>query len=327
MPKYVGLDVHKRTCQATVMDEHGAIIEQKNFRNRLEDVERFFDDVEDAKVAMEAGYCWQPVYEFLESRGFEVKLAHPFKTRIIAEAKIKTDASDSEALAQLLKLDWLPTSYVPPDEIRELRDLVRLHVYLVRERTRFKNKIRAEMSKRGIEIVGDPFTKRRRSQLKEAGVKAIDDYLTIVASLDERIKELEQKLKMQAQESEDAKLLMTIPGVGYFSALAISAEIGDIKRFPSAEKLCSYVGLVPSLRQSGAAVRLGRITKQGSALLRWVLVECAWMHFRYAENSRLTKFFWRIAKRKGKAVAVTATARKLLVAIYWMLTRREEFRA
>jgi len=133
MPKYVGLDVHKRTCQATVMDEHGAIIEQKNFRNRLEDVERFFDDVEDAKVAMEAGYFWQPVYEFLESRGYEVKLAHPFKTRIIAEAKIKTDASDSEALTQLLNLDWLPTSYVPRDEIRELRDLVRLHVYLVRE--------------------------------------------------------------------------------------------------------------------------------------------------------------------------------------------------
>ncbi len=327
MPKYVELDVHKQTCHATVINERGAIIKQKKFLNRPKELEKFFDDIEDAKVAMEAGYCWQPVYERLENKGYEVRLAHPFKTRIIADAKIKTDASDSEALAQLLKLDWLPTSYVPTGEIRELRELVRLHVYLVRERTRFKNKVRAEMSKRRIEIAGDPFTKRRRSQLKEAENRAIDNYLEIVVSLDERIKELERELKVRAQENEEAKLLMTIPGVGYFSALAILAEIGDIDRFPDAEKLCSYAGMVPSLHQSGATMKSGRITKQGSALLRWILVECAWMHIRNAGDTRLTRFFYRISKRKGRAIAITATARKLLVAIYWMLKRREEFRA
>ena len=105
MPKYVGLDVHKRTCHATVIDERGIVIKQKKFLNRPKELERFFDDIGNAKVAMEAGYSWQPVYERLESKGYEVKLAHPFKTRIIADAKIKTDASDSEALAQLLKLD------------------------------------------------------------------------------------------------------------------------------------------------------------------------------------------------------------------------------
>lgn len=326
MPKYAGLDVHKRTCHATVIDERGTIVKQKKFLNQQKELEKFFNDIGNAKVAMEAGYCWQPVYERLESMGYEVKLAHPFKTRIIAEAKIKTDASDSEALAQLLKLDWLPTSYVPPEEIRELRELVRLYVYLVRERTRFKNKVRSEMNKRAIEIAGDPFTKRRRPQLKEAGVKAIDNYLEIVVSLDERIKELERELKARAQENEEAKLLMTIPGVGYFSALAILAEIGDVNRFPDAEKLCSYVGIVPSLHQSGATMRLGRITKRGNALMRWILVECAWMHIRNAGDTRLSRFFYRVSKRKGRAIAITATARKLLVAIYWMLKRREEFR-
>ncbi|MEW6592910.1 MAG: IS110 family transposase [Candidatus Hadarchaeota archaeon] len=326
MTKYVGLDVHKRTCHATVMDENGAIIRQEKFLNRTEELDRFFEGMRGAKVAMEAGYCWQPAYYRLEGMGHEVKLAHPFKTRIIAEAKIKTDASDSEALAQLLRLDWLPTSYVPPDGIRELRELVRLHVYLTRERTRFKNKIRSEMNKRGIEIAGDPFTKRRRPLLRGMEVKAIDSYLEIEVSLYERIKVLERELKLRAQENEDARLLMTIPGVGYFSALAILAEIGDIDRFPNAEKLCSYVGLVPSLHQSGATVRLGRITKQGSAMLRWVLVECSWMHIRNARDTQLKLFFHRISKRKGRAIAITATARKLLVAVYWMLKRREEFR-
>jgi len=325
MPKYVGLDVHKRTCHATVIDERGIIIKQKKFLNRPRELERFFDDIGDAKVAMEAGYSWQPVYECLESKGYEVRLAHPFKTRIIADAKIKTDVSDSEALARLLKLDWLPTSYVPSEEIRRLRELVRLRTYLVRERTRLKNKIRAEMSKLGIEIAGDPFTRRRRPLLKEAGNRAIGCYLEMVMSLDRQIKELERELKAQAQENEEARLLMSIPGVGYFSALAILAEIGDINRFPSPEKLCSYAGMVPSLHQSGATRRSGRITKQGSALLRWVLVECAWMHIRNARDTRLTRFFYTISKRKGRAIAITGTARKLLVAVYWMLKRRERF--
>ena len=159
MPTFVGLDVHLRTCHATVMDERGKVLRQEKFPNERLELERIFEDIDDAKVAMEACYCWQPVYEFLEGRGYEVRLAHPMKTRIIAEAKVKTDAIDSERLAHLLRSDLLPTSYVPPKEFRELRELVRLRTYLVRERSRFKNKIRAELAKRGIRVLKNPFTK------------------------------------------------------------------------------------------------------------------------------------------------------------------------
>jgi transposase len=122
-----------------MMDERGRILNQEKFPNERLEFERIFKGIDDANVAMEACYCWQPPYEFLESRGYNVKLAHPTKTRIIAEARIKTDATDSEALAHLLRADLLPTSYVPPKEFRELRELVRLCTYLMRERTRFKN--------------------------------------------------------------------------------------------------------------------------------------------------------------------------------------------
>lgn len=155
----------------------------------------------------------------------------------------------------------------------------------------------------------------------------IDHCLPILEALDERIVELSKLVKQKASMNEDTKLLMTIPGVGYFSALAILAEIGDIHRFPNEKRLCSYAGLVPSVDQSGDTRRLGRITREGSGLLRWVLVECVWTHLLNAEDTRLTRFFWRVANRRGKQTAAVATARKLLVATYYMLTRQETFRA
>ena len=325
MTTYVGLDVHLRTCHATVMDEHGRILKQEKFPNERLEFERILKGIDDAKVAMEACYCWQPLYEFLEEKCFEVKLAHPIKTRIIADAKIKTDATDSEALAHLLRADLLPTSYVPPKEIRELRELVRLRTYLVRERTRFKNKIRAEMAKRGIRALKNPFAKRRTPLLSELGIRAIDECLVMIAALDKRIREVSSELKKGADESEVAKLLMTAPGIGHFSALAILAEIGDVSRFSDAEKLCSYAELVPSVHQSGATRRYGRITKQGSPMLRWVVQECLWAHLRY--DTYITRFFFRVAAKKGRKIAAVAAARKLLVAVYWMLIRKEKFRA
>jgi transposase len=325
MARFVGVDVHVQTCHATVMDETGKIVKQEKFRNELGELERFFEGIGDAKVAMEACYCWQPVYDFLENFGYEVKLAHPMKTRIIAEAKIKTDASDSEALAHLLRANLLPVSYVPPKEVRELRELVRLRTYLVRERTRFKNKIRAELAKRGIRVLRNPFAKRRRTSLREFGIRAINYCLAMIEALDERIEKVSEQVERIASESEDAKLLMTIPGVSYFSALAILAEVGDISRFPSEEKLCCYAGLVPSVHRSGLTTRYGRITKQGSKMLRWVVQECLWSHLRF--DTHISRFFYRLAWRKGKKIAAVAAARKLLVTIYWMLKNREPFRA
>ena len=143
---YVGLDVHKKYIDATAVDENGRVVKTGKFKYCRGGFEDFFQGIDDAKIAMEASSCWEPAYRLLEEMGYEVKLAHPLKTRLIADARIKTDARDSEALARLLSMDWLPTSYVPPRDIQELRRLIRLRVYLVRERTRFKNKVQRHCS-------------------------------------------------------------------------------------------------------------------------------------------------------------------------------------
>lgn len=169
---------------------------------------------------------------------------------------IKTDAKDAEALATLLRLNCLPTSYVPPREVRDLRELVRLRAYLVRERTRFKNKIWAELAKRGIRLDGDPFAKKRWAHLQSLGIPTVDRCLRVVSMLDRHIREMEREVWFVASVHKDARLLMNIPGIGYFAALTIVSSIGDVSRFQDPEKLCSYAGLDPlstsrEIRQRG----------------------------------------------------------------------------
>jgi len=324
MPLWVGLDVHKQSCHATAVDERGEVVLQKKMLNEPELLRELFRELKPVAVAMEATYAWEPAYELLEQMGLEVHLAHPTKTRVIAEARLKTDVKDSEALARLLQLNWLPEAYVPPKEIRELRRLVRLRAFLVWKRTSAANRLRAELVRLGLKFIGNPFTSRWRDFLKGAS-RTARETLELYEFLTLRIQRLEEEIEKVASENPQARLLMTIPGVGAYSALTILAEIGDISRFRSPEDLCSYAGLVPSLHQSGSMVRLGPITKEGSKMLRWILIQCAWMHLFHGE-SRLTEFFWRLARRKGKKRAIVAMARKLLVAVYWMLVRGEPFK-
>ena len=325
MATYIGLDVHKRTCHATVLQD-GEVF-QERFANTPEELRRFLSKYQQARIAMEATYCWQPAYDLAESLGHEVHLAHPKETRLVAKRRIKTDARDSEALARLLELGWLPEAYVPPKPIRELRELLRLHARLTCESTRMKNRIHAELAKAGIELGVHPFTRQGRRLLRELGNRNIHCYLGLLEAIEDKLREAEREIRRRAEASDDARLLMTIPGVGHYSALLITATIADIDRFPGPEELCSYAGIVPSVEQSGNHAKHGPITKEGSRLLRWVLIQCAWMHLMHARDSRLKRFYRRLARRKGKPVAVVAMARKLLVTIYWMLKRRESFRS
>ena len=324
MPTYVGLDVHRSVCQATVISEHG--IKHVRLPNERQALRRFFTSLEGTEVAMEATYCWQPIYELLEELGHRVRLAHPTRTRIIASARIKTDIRDSEALARLLELDWLPEAYVPPKPIRDLRELVRLHAFLTCEATRLKNKVHAELAKLGLRYGSNPFTKRGRCWLRGLSSRTINACLDVLDAVERKLRELKDEMRARAGDHPEAELLQTIPGVGLYTALTIVAELGEVTRFPSEKHVSSYAGLVPSVYQSADKQRTGSITKQGSALLRWALVQCAWMHVMHAPDSKLTRYFWRIAKRKGKCVAIVATAHKLLIVIYHMLLRGEPFR-
>jgi transposase len=168
------------------------------------------------------------------------------------------------------------------------------------------------------------FTLKGVEWLRSLNFESIDSYLRIMNTFNREIKLLSKQLEGLAEEDEDVKLLMTVPGVGYYSALLVKSEVGDINRFPFGERLCSYAGLVPSTHASGRAVRHGGIIKEGSRWLRWVMVQAAQTHVR-SFDSNVTRMYHRVAEKKGTRVGLTAAAHKLLLVCYSVLKNKRPY--
>jgi transposase len=312
-----GLDVHKESTYATVLDEKGQVMVQRKMAN--DDIPAFLDVTKPERLAMEASTYIIPLYRKLVEQGYDVTVSHPKKTRYIAEARIKSDRVDSKALAELLRLDSLPTSYIPPREIAEIRERVRRRAFMVRQVTKLKVKIRDTLAYEGVKTPKEYslFTVKGVEWLKGLNVEAVDCYLRLMDPLKLEVRLLSSRLKREACLDEEVRLLMTIPGVGYYLALLIKAEIGDVSRFRSGDHLASYAGLVPSTRSSGGVERHGGITRQGSRWLRWALVEAARVHTRY--DTPVTRFYHGVAERRGHKAALVAAGRKLATVCYSVL--------
>jgi transposase len=312
---YTGLDIHKKTIYGTIVDERGKIVQQENFYNTEEHLKAFLAG-RPMKIVIEACSLWMNIHDIL-SKDYEVILAHPTKIKAIASAKMKTDKIDSEMLAHLLRCDLIPEAYAAPKEVREQRELIRFRSNLVRTRSRFKNKIKAILLRRGFVYKKQIWTKKWRDQIVQVDSQ-IGSYYRIMDQLNVEIKEANKKVEGINQDDKQADLLKTIYGISDYSARVILAEIGDVKRFPSAKQLKSYVGICPGIHQSGGTLRNTPITKQGSKWVRWILVQCVWSCLKNKEN-KLSKFHARLCRRKKKQVATIATAAKMLEIIYAML--------
>jgi transposase len=327
---YTGLDLHRSFSYITTMNDKGEIVGQKKLPSNGE-IAEFLKEFDDAmEVAIEASPSWYWLYDNLEGEGFDVKLSHPLKTKAIAYAKVKTDKVDSVTLAHLLRSDLLPLSYVPEKSVRLNRELLRYRASLVKIQTGVKNKIHTILAKNNVSHdYTDLFGKEgmvflRSLTLPDNYKIALEGYLTVLDAVREEIRLASSKVKQLAEEDQGAVLLMTIPGVGYYSALMIKSEMGDVKRFPSAKQLCSYAGLVPSTYASGNTCYHGHITKQGSRWLRWILIEAAIHAVKRA--GPLRRFYFKIERKKGGKVAKVATARKLLEWIYHMMRDNKSFK-
>jgi len=323
MTKYIGMDLHKNFLQIAVMDSYGTVLENTRIENDMEKIDGFFQntDRDNTKIVMEWYSVWYNIYcRLKDDKKMDVILSNPIKTKAIASAKIKTDKIDARVLADLLRGGYIAQCYVPDKEVINLRDLVRHRDFLVRTRTKIKNKIHGVLLMNGIKLdARKPFSKRYIWELKEMNNYRIDSYLAVLESLDIQIKRVSEKIADAAKKDSMAKLLVTIPGIGYYSALLISSEIGNIERFSDSHRLCAYAGLVPSTHSSGGTTYNSIITKTGSGHLRWVLTECVHTHIRYEKDSNITRFYNKLAKKKGTAKATVAAASKLLRVIYCML--------
>jgi len=285
----------------------------------------------EVKVVMEATGFYEFIYDVIESRGVDVVLAHPLKLKALTAGRAKNDRNDAEMLAELLRIDAVPTSYVPPKDVRALRELTRHRTSLVVESTTLKNKIHAELARRGTRPpteIRSPFTKKHVSWLRSLRRASIDDLMDILSIIQEKIERVDEEIGNVAKNDQDVQLLETIPGVGHVIATSIKAEVGHLGRFDSSDGLASYAGVAPTTRQSGEKKAVsGRMSKQGNPRLRYMLTEAVHIHVQFCKDSRITSYYLRKKDEKGTKKAKVAAAKKLLEVMYLMIVRRQAYQA
>ena len=327
---YLGIDVHKRWCVFTEIDSTGKVIRQSRFRNTFEEVSTFASSLTSrVHLVLEPvlNYLW--LLDQFEPYSGSVHVATPYKVRVIAESKSKTDKYDSRMLAELLRTNFLPESWVPPAEIRLLRGLIRQRYHLVKTVVMNKNRIRHLLFQHGIDLkvfnISSPKARLeiRKLCLPDVTRQTIDQCLKIIAMLDDQVVEIDKRIRERVKDNPTVELLHTIPGVGKLRSAVIYAEVGDVTRFHSAKALASYTGLTPTVRSSGESVWTGGITRLGSRPLRHALVEASINAVR--KSPELNRMFCRILYRSNVQKARVAIARKLAVIIYAMLSRNEPF--
>jgi transposase len=323
--KYMGIDHHSQYFIAVLADDKGKELRKDRVSMDRTSIRQYFKQFksEELAVAMEASYGWSYFYDEVKALVKEVKMAHPYKTKAIAEARIKTDTLDAATLVHLLRADLIVEAYAPDRATRDKKNLLRYRSALVKSRTMLKNRVHALLSAHHIEdrkfrALTDKFGTQGMEYMRNLILQGHDgtilrEYLSVIEAFDEKIKLAEKLIGKELRSDEICGLLETIPGVGKILAVTIRYEIDDIGRFLSAEKLCSYAGLVPSTYSSGGKTYQGRITKQGNRWLRWAMIEAAQQASRL--DPWLVEVFQRIEK-KGKKKARVAVARKLLRVVY-----------
>ncbi|WP_117367869.1 IS110 family RNA-guided transposase [Natrarchaeobaculum sulfurireducens] len=324
---FIGIDVHKRYSQIAVLDKNGEIVEEVRVENA--NLDDFAQRYAGSKAALEATSNYYHIHDTL-SEYLDVTVANPGELKLISDSDKKTDRVDAKQLARMVRLGSVPESYVPTDEVRQARALVRGRQKLVENRTEYANKIHGLLSDHGITREVKPLSVEGREFLAELSLPApwdalLESYLELIQVLTEQIESLEAEIEERAGSLKETQLLMTIPGVSYFTALTIYAELGEINRFDRAKEVVSYVGLNPIIRESGDSRFEGSISKRGSGRVRWLLVQASYSAVHTCEDEYLSQFYNRLARKKNSKTAIVATARKLLVSMYHMLDREEVY--
>jgi transposase len=332
---YVGIDLHKKTIVVCVMDQDRKVTRRRTLACCETDAIRdFFAGLAPFRAVVEATASYEWLVALIEPLAEKVVLAHPGKLRVIAESVKKTDRLDAQVLAEFLARDMVPEAHRPTPRQRQHRALVRHRQYLKQTATALKNKMRRVLADSNAD----------RKDLFAAGVWdravaaagpgasdrfVLDQLHALWSRVEEQVAELGRRLKEFAaeappREAEARAKLGTIPGVGPVTVDVVVSELGDVGRFRSVKAVCAYAGLVPKVRESGGRRQELRITKQGSPLLRWALVEAAWRVVR--QSAAWRRIYERIRGRAGGKKAIVAVARRLLTVMAAMLRDGTSYR-
>jgi transposase len=328
---FYGLDVHKDFIQICELSHDGKRRRDHRIGGTRAEIEAFAAQLgkRDA-VVLEATFHTWTIASILQRHAGRVVVANPLQVKAIAHARIKTDKVDAHTLAQRLRLDFVPEVQLPDEKTWAVRQLVSQRRLLGKHCTAAKNTVHSVLHRQLLHYAGsDLFNGPGRRWLAELPLPPTERFLAdnALAHLDAievRIAALDAKLLEHASVEQDVKLLLTIPGVDVTVAVGLLCFIGDVRRFPTPQSLAAYLGIVPRVRQSAGHCFHGPITKTGNSTARHLAVQAAQTVARSA--APIAASYHRIRRKSGHNVAVTALARKLVVLVWHMLTRREPYR-
>jgi transposase len=330
--RYIGMDVHRSFAQIAVVED-GLVRDEGRIGVRPEDLREWADVFlePDDEVALEATTNSDAIATMLRDEVAKVVVSNPRKTRAIAEAKVKTDKVDARILAQLLAADFLPATWVADDQTRRRRRLVSRRMHLVKQRTRLQNQVHAILSRNLVPTCPHSklFSGVGRRWLARQVVPADErrSIEALIRQLDfhgDELSEVDRDIAVDAVDDPVVARLMTVPGINVTVAMSIVAAVGDFSRFESPDRLVSYLGLNPKVKQSGdRPANHGRITKAGRAQARGMMVEAAFSAAR--APGPLRAFYRRIKDRRGFQIATVATARKMTVLCWHLVTKGEDY--
>jgi transposase len=320
--QYVGIDFHRRRSVIVRKNAAGEKLGSVRVANDALSIGAAIADAgPNPEVVIEATYGWYWLVDWWHEQGATVHLANPSGLNW-GQRRVKNDERDAIDLIDMLRLGRLPEAWIAPPATRELRELVRYRAKLVALRSGLKAQVHAVMAKEGVlPSVTDLFGHAGNAELDQ--LQLGDVYMIRVESLrelielhDREVTMLEAQIRSRLRDHRGYRAIQAINGIGPTMAAILVAEIGDVHRFRSAAALCSWAGLTPKHTESDTTVRRGNITKQGSRLVRWAVIEGT---VRYHGGGKLAADYRTIAERRGTNKATVAIARKILTLVYYGL--------
>jgi len=338
MEQFIGCDAHKKFSVFVAVNEKGHAGEALRVPHERQLSREFLTRLPaDSAIAVEASGSYSWLVDEMEQAGHHPKLCNPLEAKRRMGLTHKTDKLDAKGLAILLRNGTLPEVWIPPSDLRDQRELLRLRIFLVHLRTRVKNRIHGTLARYNLQVPGaDLFGARARLQL---GVRlpelpthsreAVEQELAALDFLETQIESTEQRLETIMQVSVEADLLKTLPCVGKILSMVLMLEIGRVDRFPTAAHLASYAGLVPRVYSSGGHTRMGQVCGNVNRNLKWAFVETGSLvviNQRGLAGTHVVRLYQRIKRAKNHQKAVVAVARHLAEAAWWVLTKQEVYR-
>lgn len=325
---YVGVDLHKHEFCALCMDAEGLEVWRRRYE--IESLSEFSRQLDGRHhvVVEPVENCYWFIRQLGTSMG-GVHVANPIRVRLIAESRLKNDRIDARILADLLRVGYLPEVHIPDEEIQRWRQLVNHHVVMVRDRARYKHRLRGLIAREGFRVrARDILGRRGRAELAglplSGGLRQMVDRQVVLADMiSGQLSVIDKEIEAIGRSDAVVRRLVTIDGVKWFTGLAIRATVDRIDRFKSYKAFAAYTGLVPSYRQSGDTTHTGGITKQGSRLLRWTLLQA--VPHACHHNEYLRRMYARLCYRSSSARARTAVAHALARIIYHVWTEQRDY--